>query len=156
MNWCQQLQQRGSSSFFEPRRVRGATVMTQQKIVECERLLLNNGIAEAARRACVKESALRKAISSGRIIHQKGRVASCEDKAGTTKSERCRLDAQAAEGLGTACTRADERVEAAMGIVQSALTRFESCRDVSFGGVLAGLPALCSNGLFSGLDKHLS
>ena len=40
--------------------------------------------------------------------------------------------------------------------MQSALTRFESCRDVSFGGVLAGLPALCSNGLFSGLDKHLS
>jgi hypothetical protein len=156
MNWSQQLQQRGSPSFFEPRRVRGATVMTQQKIAECERLLLNNGIAEAARRACVKESALRKAISSGRIIHQEGLVAACEDKAGTTKSERCRLDAQAAEGLGTACTRADERVEAAMGIVQSALTRFETCRDVSFGGVLAGLPALCSNGLFSGLDKHLS
>jgi hypothetical protein len=27
---------------------------------------------------------------------------------------------------------------------------------VSFGGVLAGLPALCGNGLFSGLGKHLS
>jgi len=156
MNWSQQLQQRGSSSFFGPRRVRGATVMTQEKIAECERLLLNNRIAETARRACVGESALRKAISSGRIIHREGPGPACEDNTGTTKSERCRLDAQAAEGLGTACTRADERVEAAMGIVQSGLTRFETCSDVSFGGVLAGLPALCSNGLFSGLGKHLS
>ena len=33
----------------------------------------------------------------------------------STKSERSQVDAQAANGIGTACTRADERVEAAFG-----------------------------------------
>jgi len=54
-----------------------------------------------------------------------------------------------------ACTRADERTAAAFGLVQSATTRFEACSDVSFGGLLTGLPALCANGLFSGIDRHL-
>jgi hypothetical protein len=53
-----------------------------------------------------------------------------------------------AEGLGTACTRADERMAASIGLIRSAATRFERCRDVAMGGVLAGLPALCDNGLF--------
>jgi prepilin-type processing-associated H-X9-DG protein len=106
----------------------------------------------------VKESTLRKAISDGRIggPNRSGHRSSSMHDLGTTKSERSRLAAQAAEGLGTACTRANERVEAAMGVVQNACGRFETCRDVRFGGVLAGLPALCGNGLFSGLGKHLS
>jgi prepilin-type processing-associated H-X9-DG protein len=58
--------------------------------------------------------------------------------------------------MGTACTRADERVQAALGLLQSAGTRFERCRDVSLGGLLAGLPALCDNGLLSGLGRHLT
>jgi hypothetical protein len=40
--------------------------------------------------------------------------------------------------------------------MKSAVTRFEHCRDVDLGGVLAGLPALCGNGLLSGLGRHLS
>ena len=74
---------------------------------------------------------------------------------GSTKGERSRLDAEAAEGIGTACTRADERMAAALGLAQSAATRFEPAADVSLGGVLAGLPALCANGLLSGIDRHL-
>ena len=74
----------------------------------------------------------------------------------STKSERSRQDAQAASGIGTACTRADERVDAALGLATSASTRFEACADVPMAGLLAGLPALCDNGLLSGLDKHLS
>jgi hypothetical protein len=67
------------------------------------------------------------------------------------------MDAQTAEsGLGTACARADERIAAAMGLIDRAGTRFEHCKDVSMGGLLAGLPALCDNGLLSGLKRHLS
>jgi hypothetical protein len=58
--------------------------------------------------------------------------------------------------MGTACTRADERIAAAMGMAGHANTRFEACDDVAFGGLLTGLPALCANGLLSGLDRRLS
>jgi transposase-like protein len=159
MNWTRQLTEQGASSFFVPRSVRGSTVLTPQKIVECEELFrFGTSVAATARKAGVKESTLRKAISDGRIggPNRSGHRSSSMHDLGTTKSERSRLDAQAAEGLGTACTRANERVEAAMGVVQNACGRFETCRDVRFGGVLAGLPALCGNGLFSGLGKHLS
>ena len=57
--------------------------------------------------------------------------------------------------MGTACTRADERVAAALGIVKCATARFERCRDVVMGGLLTGLPALCDNGLLSGIGKHV-
>jgi len=32
---------------------------------------------------------------------------------------------------------------AALGLMKSVLTRFERCRDVDLGGLLAGLPAFC-------------
>jgi len=57
--------------------------------------------------------------------------------------------------MGTACTRADERVAAAVGLAESATAHFEHSRDVDMGGLLAGLPALCANGLLSGIDKYL-
>ncbi len=158
MNWTRQLAEQGASSFFAPRAVRGGTVMTLEKIAECEELLrLGTSIAAVARQTGVKESTLRKAIGDGRVVRPDGldHGTSLKD-AGTTKSERSRTDAQAAQGLGTACTRADERVEAAMGLVHNAIGRFEPCRDVRFGGVLTGLPALCGNGVLSGLGKHLS
>ena len=50
--------------------------------------------------------------------------------------------------MGTACTRPDQRVLAAFGLLDGAPTHFEPCRDVSFGGVLCALPALAENGLF--------
>ena len=159
MNWTRQLAEQGAPSFFAPRVVRGSAVMTPEKTAECEGLLrLGRSVAAAAREAGVKESTLRKAIGGGRVARPDGSdpSSSSMEDAGTTKSERSRQDAQAAQGLGTACTRADERVAAAMGLVQSALGRFENSRDVRFGGVLAGLPALCGNGLLSGLGKHLS
>ncbi|MFH1707547.1 MAG: hypothetical protein ABIF71_06490, partial [Planctomycetota bacterium] len=48
-------------------------------------------------------------------------------------------------GMGTACTRADERVAATLGILHGTKARYECCRDVIMGGVLTGLPALCGN-----------
>lgn len=102
------------------------------------------------------ESTLRKAMARGAVRTVPGEPSqhACTDEDGSTKSERSRLDAEA--GMGTACTRADERMAAAMGIACSTSARFERCDDVVMGGLLAGLPALCANGLFSGIGKHLS
>jgi transposase-like protein len=159
MRWTRQLAEEGSGSFFAPRPRRGGTVMSAEKAAECGRLLdAGATIAEAARLASVDESTLRKAARRGRVVRTAAAEASVSSGGveGTTKSERGRLDAQAAEGMGTACTRADERMAAALGLMKSAVTRFERCQDVNLGGLLAGLPALCSNGLLSGLDRHLS
>jgi transposase len=64
----------------------------------------------------------------------------------TDKSTRAVEDAGAE--MGTACTRPDQRVLAAFGLLNGAPTHFETCRDVPFGGVLCALPALEANGLF--------
>jgi hypothetical protein len=160
MRWTRQLAEKGSGSFFTPRPVRGGAVMTAEKASECGRLLdEGKSIPSVACLTGVNESTLRKALGGGRVVRTgtpgvavpQGFVAE-----GTTKSQRCREDALAAEGMGTACTRADERMSAAVGLMKSAVTRFEPCRDVNMGGLLAGLPALCGNGLLSGLDRHLS
>lgn len=156
MNWNRQLAEKGPRSFYEPRRWRSGAVITSEKAAECGRLL-DEGlrIAEVARQAEVGESGLRKAIRRGRIPMTDGCLPK-EAESATTKSERGRLDAKAAEGMGTACTRADERIAAAMGLTHGTVARFEPCKDLSMGGLLAGLPTLCANGLLSGLDKHLS
>jgi len=95
MNWTHQLAEQGASSFFAPRAVRGSTVLTPQKIVECEDLFrLGTSVAATARKAGVKESTLRKAISDGRVggPNRSGHRSSSMHDLGTTKSERSRLD----------------------------------------------------------------
>ena len=161
MNWVARYRQEGSSAFFRaPKRAR-PPVMSADKSAECAGLLAD-GIrpAEVARRAGIGESTLRKAIKRKALPELPKRVAGIDgasgQDAGSTKAERSRDDAQAATAMGTACTRADERVAAAMGLAQSAATRFEPGQDVQMGGLLAGLPALCANGLLSGLGKHLA
>ncbi len=159
MHWIRQLHEKGPGSFYTPRLGRGGAVMTPEMAIACGRLLdAGESIAEVARQMEVGESTLRKAVCSGRVARTTatGMCVSSSGEEGTTKSERGRLDARAAEGMGTACTRADERMQAAVGLIESAATRFERCVDVDMGGVLAGLPALCGNGLLSGLGRHLS
>ena len=159
MRWNRQYAESGPSCFYTPRAVRGRTVITRAKAVECGRMLEEGlRIAEVARCVGVNESALRKAVESGRIPRPAGKAGEIPRPAAgtTTKSERCRMDAQVAEGLGMACTRVDERLAAAFGLINAAVARFEGCKDVVMGGLLAGLPALCANGLFSGLGKHLA
>jgi hypothetical protein len=41
---------------------------------------------------------------------------SVDPPSGSTKSERSRIDAQAGSGIGVACTRVDERIDAAFGL----------------------------------------
>ena len=63
------------------------------------------------------------------------------------------IDAQAAEGMGTACTRVEERTLAAFGVCDGAPVRFEPCLDVPKRGVLCALPSLLMNGLLEGVEK---
>lgn len=157
MNWTAQLRKRGHDSFFRSRRCRGAPVMTPERIAECGGLLADGlSAAEAARRVGIGESTLRKAIGRGAVpkISKKQGVDVETDK-GSTKADRSRADAEAASGMGTACTRADERVAAAMGVAECATAHFEHSRDVDMGGLLTGLPALCDNGLLSGIGKYV-
>ena len=63
------------------------------------------------------------------------------------------IDAQAAEGMGTACTRVEERTLAAFGVCDGAPVRFEPCLDVPKGGVLCALPSLLLSGLLEGADQ---
>ena len=158
MNWMAQYREHGGSCFFrsDPPR-RKPAVMTTAKTAECIDLLAEgHRPAEVARRTGVGDSTLRKAIRRGQLVQPGATAATVMiDTPGSTKGERSRADADAATGIGTACTRADERVAAALGLVQSATSRFQACTDVSLGGLLAGLPALCANGLLSGIDRHL-
>jgi len=158
MNWMAQYREHGPASFFiQKQSQRKSRVMTEEKEAECTGLLAQGHCpAQAARLAGIHESTLRKAIARGQIIHPVTPVVpDVSQSPGSTKACRSRDDAEAAKEIGTACTRADERTAAAFGLVQSAATRFEVCSDVSFGGLLAGLPALCANGLFSGIDRYM-
>jgi hypothetical protein len=167
MRWSRQFEEQGAGSFYAVRPVRGAGVLNPAKIAECESLLAaGNTIAVTVRQAGIKESTLSKAIADGRVAKAPRAptpstpahttpATSATPAVPVTKAQRSRCDAAAAEGLGTACTRADERAAAASGLADGTATRFEPGQDILLGGVLCGLPALCANGLFSGLDRHL-
>ena len=163
MNWTAQCRKEGSAAFFRNAPVAKPPVMSAQMNAQCASLLAE-GLrpAEVARRVGINESTLRKALKRQAIpelLRYAESVGSQPDGgavAGSTKSERSREDAQAADGMGMACTRADERIAAAIGLAQCATTRFEPGRDVQLAGLLTGLPALCANGLLSGLGKHLA
>lgn len=161
MNWTAQYRKQGSVSFFRNPPVVKPPVMSTEMSAQCARLLAE-GLRPSvvARRVGINESTLRKALARQAIpeLPQSPDSAAESDGGqvgGSTKSERSRDDAQAALGMGVACTRADDRIAAAVGLSQCATTRFEPGQDVQMAGVLAGLPALCANGLLSGLGRHL-
>jgi len=158
MNWVGQSRKAGPSSFFQPAAPSKPRIMTPNKSAECARLLSEGkSPAEVARQVGVKESTLRKAIRR-QGVPQLAQLPQdpVESEPASTKSERSRADAEAAAGMGTACTRADERIKAALGLASGATTRFEASHDVAMGGLLTGLPALCANGLLTGLGRYLN
>ena len=106
--------------------------MTLDKSAECAHLLAGGlSPAEVANQAGIKESTLRKALKRNAVSRlPEGPSEGTAKEAGSSKSELSRADAEAAEGMGTACTRADERVAAAMGLAACATARFEAGQDV--------------------------
>jgi hypothetical protein len=163
MNWKAQFRKDGPASFFGVHDQPKTVIMTPEKCLQCATLLAQGmRVSVVARQAEIDESTLRKAIKRGIIAkHTIERTdnmqnISVDPPSGSTKSERSRIDAQAGSGIGVACTRADERIDAALGLATCANTRFEHVSDVPMTGLLTGLPALCANGLLSGVGKHLS
>jgi hypothetical protein len=157
MNWTAQYRKEGSASFFRNAPVTRPSVMSADVSAQCAALLAE-GLRPSvvARRVGIQESTLRKALKRQAVaVLPECAEPHGQQVAGSTKAERSRDDAQAASGMGTACTRADERVAAAVGLAQCATTRFEPGQDVQMAGLLTGLPALCANGLLSGLGRHL-
>jgi transposase len=153
----------GVNAFYAPRAARCASVMTPEVTLQAQQLLgAGWSRKEVAEQLGLKLDTLRKAIQHGRLTepcpldHAESvpqDAPAPKQPTATDKSTRATLDA-AAE-MGTACTRPDERVLAAFGFLNGASTRFETCRDVSFGGVLCALPALAENGLFRHIDACL-
>jgi transposase len=157
--------QEGIEGFYKPRRTRGAPVMTPEVIQQAQQLFgEGRSKAEIARELDIRYDTLRKAIDQGRLELLEAATgqpdAATSSAPSTTvataapsdKSARSNEDRAAGPEMGIACTRPVERVLASLGkLPGGASTQFESCRDVSYGGVLCALPALTENGLF----RHL-
>jgi transposase len=141
----------GIPAFYGARKKRGSTVLTPEVTAHAQQLLHGGwSRREVAEELAIKHDTLRKAIQQGRL-QEPPRVA--EPPVASDKSQRSGEDATAE--MGTACTRGGERVLAALGMLNGAPTRFESCRDVSYGGVLCAIPSLIENGLLRHLDQGL-
>lgn len=145
------LRKEGVEGFFKPRAVRvGGTVLTPDVLKQAQKLLDEEfSRREIATQLGVKSDTLRKAITSGRLHEPKRKGPA------STKSSRDVIDIEAANGLGTACTRVADRVAACFGMDNGATIHFESCLDVPKGGALCALPALLSNGLLRGVSEFL-
>jgi hypothetical protein len=153
----------GVAAFYAPHASRGASVLTPEVLARAQQLLEADwSPRDVAKELGIKLDTLRKAIQQGRLTRPRSpqpAEPAPEKNAGpqppvTDKSTRSIEDA-AAE-MGTACTRPVERVLAAFGLLDGASTRFETCRDVSFGGALCALPALAENGLFRHIHDCLA
>lgn len=145
----------GIQAFYRPRRGRGPAVIKDEVAVQAQQLL-DRGCSrsEVAGQLGIKPDTLRKAIEQQRLHEPSRNQDVVSMSAASDKSQRSVQDAAVANEMGTACTRTLDRVCAAMGMLPGgAPTRFEPCRDVSFGGVLCALPALEQNGLFRHLDQ---
>ena len=148
---ARQLRERGIISFFEKRRTRnGGTQLTPGKLSRAQ-TFLNRGMSrqDVADELKVNKDTLRKAINDGRLEEPDE-----QPETATTLSERSIEDAEAADGMGTACTRLDDRTLGALfGMGEGARTEFRPCLDVPNGGSLCALPALLANGLLTSIKK---
>ena len=142
----------GPAAFFRKRTTRrGGTVFTPEVLKQTQQLLDQHfSRGNVAKELGIKPDTLRKAIYDGRLYEP-----SDAPQPATTKSARDVADAQAADHMGTACTRPEDRTLAAFGMSDGAPVVFEPCVDVPNGGVLCALPALLLNGLLDGCDQLL-
>jgi len=149
------LRTSGPDAFFEPRKSRqGGTKLHPQALKKAQQLLdKQTSRKETAEALGIKYDTLRKAINDGRLRENFSPTPASENA--TSKSSRGKIDADAADGIGTACTRVEERVLAAVGKCNGVPSSFEACLDVPNGGVLCAIPALLANGLVQDTDKLL-
>jgi transposase len=110
--------QGGLEAFFTRQaRVCEGPVLTAEVLARAQELL-DEGLSKAAvaEQLGVRLDTLRRAVWDGRLRGTKAvRTEAGEAIAGSDKSQRTVEDARAGEGMGTGCTRAGERVLAALG-----------------------------------------
>ena len=146
------FREEGTRGFYQPRKRRQGNVLTDEVLAQAQALLrCGTARREVADELGVLDDTIRKAIKQGRLREPDPDETPTPPPSTSDKSDRSLADASAE--MGHACTRAEERVLASMGMLSGAPTRFEDCRDVSFGGVLCALPALAANGLFDHLKE---
>ena len=145
------LRKDGAEAFFIQRRGRRGGKVLTPKVLERAQSLFDRGYTRGvvSQELNVKYDTLRKAINDGRLSEPGNK------EIAVSKSSRNVVDAAAAEGMGVACTRVEERVLASMGKLVGATMRFELCLDVPKAGVLCAIPALLANGLFHGAEQLL-
>ncbi len=151
---CKRFKKDGPAAFYNPiKRSSNASVLTKEKIIEIEELFeLGLKRSEIAKETGIRHCTISKAIQQGRIVEKKkSKIVPLSNK-----SERSRIDAEAGKEIGVACTRTTERAFAAFNIFNTAESRFETCYDVTNGGVLTALPALIENGLYHEINKTFS
>ncbi len=138
-------------------RRRKGRVLTNEVLQRAQELIDEGlGHTAVAKELGVATDTLRRAVWDGRLRKRDGQAGRDDMPWGSDKSQRSVEDAAAAEAMGTGCTRAGERVLAAMGALDGAAIRFEACRHVPFGGVLCALGALLANGLPGPAQRHLN
>jgi len=145
------LRNEGPPGFFQPRKGRRRGNVLTPDVLSRAQQLLDDGYTrrQTSEDLDVPYDTLRKAINVGRLVERQ----TMECQQATDKSSRSAVDADAATGMGTACTRVVERVLAATGKLGGGVSEhFEPCHDVPGAGVLCALPALISNGLLDGLN----
>jgi len=113
----------GSRAFFGNKKTRGsATILTLPLIEEAEDLLSYGfSCMEVAQKLKIKVGTLRKGISDGRVKRTVRLLP------GTNKSERSLIDSKKVEEMGVACTRPEERLFAALGLLSLADSKFTPC-----------------------------
>ena len=146
----------GIEAFFKrPARPGKGRVLTPEVLLEAQRLLDGGQTKSAvATQLGVPPDTLRRAVWDGRLSAPPNAGAP-PHAAPPDKSQRSAIDAAAAEGLGTACTRTGDRMLAALGALEAAATRFEPAKAVPFGGVLCAVGALMENGLLDPVREQL-
>lgn len=142
---------KGIAAFYEERKTRKGGIILTKDIKQKVQTMLNNGmsVSDVAEHLEIKYDTIQKAIQDGRLYKGQNQPVS-EINSVSTKSSRTVDDSQ--PELGTACTRITDRICSSLLKMGTAETKFESCSDVTFGGVLSALPALQANGLLRYLD----
>ncbi len=143
------FREKGPTGFFEPRRTRGATVLTKSVLKEAQELLDNeHSIPDVAEKLGIKKDTLRKAVDSGRLHNIKKKAFSEETElAISSKSQRSSEDSVAPMGMGA--TDLTGRIAASIGQSGPPALSFQSALDVPNGGVLLAIPSLLGSGLLS-------
>lgn len=144
----------GHPGFYEPRRTRGAAVLTPPILAHAQELLDQRmEAASVADQLGLKRNTLAKAIRDGRLRQvSPPQLPSQQTSPPCTKSQRSEEDSQAPMGMGATDTLG--RVAASLGQLESAPSDFQPAVDIPNGGVLLALPALIAMGLLRHTDKH--